>query len=107
MILDNKSKLNENSSITTVWEYLQKYTRGEELNIVSGFFTISALSLLKQFKEEPTKFRMILSEIAGHDDQKERIIDILQGTSDLTNAFALQATAKMAIAILQQDNVEL
>lgn len=107
MILDNKSKLNENSSITTVWEYLQKYTRSEELNIVSGFFTISALSLLKQFKEEPTKFRIILSEIAGHDDQKERIIDILQGTSDLTNAFALQATAKMAIAILQQDNVEL
>lgn len=107
MILDNKSKLNENSSITTVWEYLQKYTRGEELNIVSGFFTISALSLLKQFKEEPTKFRMILSEIAGHEDQKERIIDILQGTSDLTNAFALQATAKMAIAILQQNNVEL
>ncbi len=107
MILDNKNKLNKKSQITTVWEYLNKYTKGENLNIVSGFFTISALSLLKKFKEEPKKFRLILSEIAGRDDQKERIIDILQGNSDLSNAFSLQETAQKAIEILKQDNVEL
>lgn len=107
MILDNKNKLNKKSQITTVWEYLNKYTKGENLNIVSGFFTISALSLLKKFKEEPKKFRLILSEIAGRDDQKERIIDILQGNSDLSNAFSLQATAQKAIEILKQENVEL
>ena len=107
MILDNKNELNKKSKITTVWEYLKKYTGGESLNIVSGFFTISALSLLKKFDQEPQKFRMILSEIAGRDDQRERVIDILQGTSDLSNAFSLQATAKRAIEILQQDNVEL
>lgn len=91
----------------TVWEYLKKYTKGENLNIVSGFFTISALALLKKFDEEPKKFRLILSEIAGHDDQKERVIDILQGTSDLSNAFSLQTIAQKAIDILKQDNVEL
>ena len=107
MILDNKNELNKKSKITTVWEYLKKYTGGESLNIVSGFFTISALSLLKKFDKEPQKFRMILSEIAGRDDQRERIIDILQGTSDLSNAFSLQATAKRAIEILRQDNIEL
>lgn len=107
MILDNKNELNKKSKITTVWEYLKKYTGGESLNIVSGFFTISALSLLKKFEQEPKKFRLILSEIAGRDDQRERVIDILQGASDLSNAFSLQATAKRAIAILQQDNVEL
>lgn len=107
MILDNKNELNKKSKITTVWEYLKKYTGGESLNIVSGFFTISALSLLKQFEQEPRKFRLILSEIAGRDDQRERVIDILQGASDLSNAFSLQATAKRAIAILRQDNVEL
>ena len=107
MILDNKNILNKKSQITTVWEYLKKYTGGENLNIVSGFFTISALSLLKKFKEEPKKFRLILSEIAGRDDQKERIIDILQGNSDLSNAFSLQATAQKAIEILKQENVEL
>ena len=107
MILDNKNQLNKKSQITTVWEYLKKYTKGECLNIVSGFFTISALSLLKQFDEEPKKFRLILSEIAGRDDQKERLLDILQGTSDLTNAFALQETAQQAIKILGQGNIEL
>lgn len=107
MILDNKNELNKKSKITTVWEYLKKYTGGESLNIVSGFFTISALTLLKQFEQEPKKFRLILSEIAGRDDQRERIIDILQGASDLSNVFSLQATAKRAIAILQQENVEL
>ena len=107
MILDNKTELNKKSKITTVWEYLQKYTGGESLNIVSGFFTISALTLLKKFEHEPKKFRLILSEIAGRDDQKERIIDLLQGTSDLNNAFSLQATAKKAIEILKQDNIEL
>ena len=107
MILDNKNELNKKSKITTVWEYLQKYTGGESLNIVSGFFTISALTLLKKFEHEPKKFRLILSEIAGRDDQKERIIDLLQGTSDLNNAFSLQATAKKAIEILKQDNIEL
>ena len=107
MILDNKNELNQKSKITTVWEYLKKYTGGESLNIVSGFFTISALTLLKQFEQEPQKFRLILSEIAGRDDQKERIIDLLQGTSDLNNAFSLQSTAKKAIEILKQDSVEL
>lgn len=107
MILDNKNRLNKKSQITTVWEYLKKYTGGENLNIVSGFFTISALSLLKKFDKEPKKFRLILSEIAGRDDQKERIIDILQGNSDLSNAFSLQATAQKAIEILKQENVEL
>lgn len=107
MILDNKNELNKKSKITTVWEYLKKYTGGENLNIVSGFFTISALSLLKKFEQEPKKFRMILSEIAGRDNQRERVIDILQGASDLSNAFSLQATAKRAIDILRQDNIEL
>ena len=107
MILDNLNILNQKSSIKTVWEYLQKYTRGENLNIVSGFFTISALSLLKQFEKEPKQFRLILSEIAGHDEQKERIIDILQGASDMTNAFNLRDTAIKAIKILQQDNIEI
>ncbi|MCI6051460.1 helicase-related protein [Phocaeicola plebeius] len=107
MILDNKNLLNKKSQLMTVWEYLKKYTKGENLNIVSGFFTISALALLKKFDEEPKKFRLILSEIAGHDDQKERVIDILQGTSDLSNAFSLQTIAQKAIDILKQDNVEL
>ena len=107
MILDNKNLLNKKSQLMTVWEYLKKYTKGENLNIVSGFFTISALALLKKFDEEPKKFRLILSEIAGHDDQKERVIDILQGTSDLSNAFSLQTVAQKAIDILKQDNVEL
>lgn len=107
MILDNKNELNKKSKLTTVWEYLKKYTGGENLNIVSGFFTISALSLLKKFEQEPKQFRLILSEIAGCNDQRERVIDILQGTSDLNNAFSLQTTARQAIGILQQDNVQL
>ena len=37
MILDNLNKLNNKSQIKTVWEYLHKYTKGENLNIVSGF----------------------------------------------------------------------
>lgn len=107
MILDNKNELNERSKIKTVWDYLKKYTGGDNLNIVSGFFTISALSLLKQFEHEPETVRMILSEIAGQEEQRERVIDILQGTSDLSNAFSLQETAQRAIKILQQDNIEL
>lgn len=105
MIIDNKTLTETRSNIKTVWEFLHKYTHSETLNIVTGYFTISALCLLKKFEHEPKMFRLILGEIADTPDLKERIIDVVSGDSSIANGFQLTEAAKKAIEFLEQDNV--
>lgn len=107
MIIDNKTYLDPSSSIRSVWDYLYSYTKYEgNMDIVTGYFTISALCLLKKFEKEPKRFRLILGEISGNDEQNERIIDLLSGDTSIGNGFQLKVSAKEAIEFLKQDNVE-
>lgn len=105
MILDNKHLTDSRSSLKTVWSYLYNYTGTGTLNIVTGYFTISALCLLKKFKHEPKKFNLILGEIAGNSELYDRVINIISGDTSITNGFNLTVSAKRAIEFLQQDNV--
>lgn len=90
-----------------MWDYLYKYTKYDgNMDIVTGYFTVSALCLLKTFEKEPKRFRLILGEVSGNDEQEERTIDIITGDTSITNAFKLKVSAKDAIEFLKQDNVE-
>lgn len=105
MIIDNKTITEPRSTIKTVWAYLHKFTQDGNLNIVTGFFTISALCLLKKFEKEPRKFRLILGEIAGNSELRERVINIISGDTSISQGFQLNVSAKKAIEFLKQDNV--
>lgn len=105
MIIDNKTITEARSTIKSVWAYLHKYTQDGNLNIVTGFFTISALCLLKKFEKEPKKFRLILGEIAGKSELHERIINIISGDTSISQGFTINVSAKNAIEFLKQDNV--
>lgn len=105
MIIDNKTITEPRSTIKSVWAYIHRYTQDGNLNIVTGFFTISALCLLKKFEKEPKKFRLILGEIAGNSELQERVINIISGDTSITQGFQLNVSAKKAIEFLKQDNV--
>lgn len=105
MIIDNKTITEPRSSIKSVWTYLHRYTQDGNLNIVTGFFTISALCLLKKFEKEPKNFRLILGEIAGTSELQERVVNIISGDTSISRGFQLNVSAKKAIEFLMQDNV--
>ncbi len=107
MILDNKTRPQERTDIKTVWDYISRYTKGGTLNIVTGYFTISALGLLKKFEKEPKMFRLILGEIADTQELQDHIVDILSGDTSINNAFSINQFAKAAIEFLQQENVDI
>lgn len=101
MIIDNKTITEPRSTIKSVWAYIHRYTQDGNLNIVTGFFTISALCLLKKFEKEPKKFRLILGEIAGNSELQERVINIISGDTSITQGFQLNVSAKKAIEFLR------
>lgn len=90
MIIDNKTITEPRLTIKSVWAYLHKYTQDGNLNIVTGFFTISALCLLKKFEKEPKKFRLILGEIASKSELHERIINIISGDTSISQGSFLK-----------------
>ncbi|MCC8113506.1 MAG: phospholipase D-like domain-containing protein [Bacteroidales bacterium] len=108
MIIDNKIVHQERSDIKTVIDYLKRFTKSGNLNIVTGYFTITALSLLRRLEPQPKRYRLILGEIASlaNPEKRDHIIDLLGGNSDIEHVFELSEAAKKAIEFLEQSSVE-
>ena len=107
MIIDNKQKLNKRYDIVTVWDYIEKYTKDGNLDIVTGFFTLPAIDRIHHFDPNPSAYRLILSKIAGESEKADKTINLIQGKMDLGNAFTTNKTAKSVIDFFKQDNVSI
>ena len=108
MIIDNKtSPLTPagSSSTRTAAEFLDAglVSGTGPFDVVSGFFTVSALAWLSRFA--PSRFRLVLAKIAGMDDGPARIVNLLTGKTNIRSGFTISAKAKAAVAFLKRESV--
>ncbi len=75
--------------------------------MVTGYFTIAALSKMYEEFPEENAVRIISSEIVQDDYKKDLVVDILNGDVDLMSIGQLDKQAQQAIAFLERENVEM
>ena len=112
MLIDNKIDRYPGAGlgIVTVWDFLQKYAgiaskQDGEMDIVTGYFTIRALSKLYHEIPETDEFKIVSSELVKEDGEESLIIDLLNGQLDVETAVSLDQYAEDAKAFLKRNNV--
>ncbi|MCY3998473.1 MAG: helicase-related protein [Flavobacteriaceae bacterium] len=100
MLLDNNSK--EKS----VYQWIKENTEEGKLDIVTGYFTIGALSFLsKEINKKINRFRLILGNIANVEQKEIRAINLLNENVTADSAFELVKLSREAVEFLKQDKL--
>jgi ERCC4-related helicase len=100
MILDNE---NENLK---VHEWISKYSEEGKLDIVTGYFTIGALSFLsKSVNEKIEQFRLVLGDIVSLDFEENRPLDLLNENISIEAALKLKSVSRECVKFLKQEKV--
>jgi ERCC4-related helicase len=100
MILDNE---NENLK---VHEWISKYTHSGKLSIVTGYFTVGALTYLSHAtKDKIDEYKFILGDIVNFDFDKDRVLDLLNEDINIDASLRLSKVAQEAVAFLELDKV--
>lgn len=114
MIIDNKkNRYPDNSlNIITLWDFINVFSGKESgekgrMDLVTGYFTITALSKMYEDFTEDNHIRIISSEIVQDDYKKDLVVDILGGDVDLMSIGQLDKQAQQAIAFLERESVEM
>ena len=113
MLIDNKVDRypDDGLGIKTVWDFINLYS-GEQsgqtgkLDIVTGYFTIRALSKLYRELPEEDEFRIVSSEMVREEKQLNDIKDLLNGDFSVDSTFQLDEYAKEAKAFLERNTVQ-
>jgi len=112
MLIDNKKNRYESDGldIKTVWDFINEYAgiaskQDGDLDIVTGYFTIRALSKLYHNIPETDEFRIVSSELVKEDGDENHILDLLNGQLDVETAVSLDQYAEDAKAFLNRNNV--
>lgn len=114
MLIDNKVDRypNDGLDITTVWDFIKIFSgkksgNSGDLDIVTGYFTIFALSKLYDEIPEENNFRIISSEMVGDDYKKDLIVNLLNDDLDIQNIGRIDECARKAIAFLKRETVQM
>ena len=114
MLIDNKVDRypEEGLGIKTVWDFINLYSgqsSGQigKLDIVTGYFTIRALSKLYRELPEQDEFRIVSSEMVREEQQLEDIKDLLNGDFTVDTALQLDQYAREAKAFLERNTVQI
>jgi hypothetical protein len=109
MIIDNKQDRypTDGLNIITVWDFFLQFSGKEakemgRLDIVTGYFTIVALSKLYEDMPEENEYRIISSEMVGDDYKKDIIVNLLSDDMDIMNIGDIDKHARQAITFLQK-----
>lgn len=101
MLIDNE---NENKK---VHEWLHDYTSNGTMDIVTGYFTVGALSYLSKITNEKIKkYRFVLGDIVSTEQLQNNTIDLLSQDISIEGSLKLSKIAKEAVAFLRQSKVE-
>ena len=113
MLIDNKKSRYKDIGIdiTSVWDFIDQFSgilshNEGSLDIVTGYFTIRALSKLYRDIPENDEFRLISSELVKEDGTDSHILDLLNGSLDVETAVSLDEYAEEAKAFLRRDTVQ-
>ena len=114
MLIDNKQDRYPDSglNIKTVWEFINTYSGKKsnqtgKMDIVTGYFTIRALSKLYREIPEEDVIRIVSSEMVRPEDEEDNVIDLLNGDLSTGSALQLDEYAKDAKALLERNSVQI
>ena len=114
MLIDNKVDRypEDGLGIKTVWDFINLYSGQQsgqigKLDIVTGYFTIRALSKLYRELPEQDEFRIVSSEMVREEKQLEDIKDLLNGDFSVDTTLQLDQYAKEAKAFLERNSVQI
>lgn len=93
MLLDNKTKT-EDSEHYKVFDFIKNYTESGGLDLVTGFFSVNALALMKDDINQAEKFRLILGNLMQDEAQLNKVIDLLNGNTSINGTLSLSAAAQ-------------
>jgi superfamily II DNA or RNA helicase len=100
MILDNQNKN------LKIYEWIEQNIHNGTFDIVTGYFTIGALSYLSEkTNEKINEYRFIIGDIVSSPDQKVKSLDLLNENIDIESAHKLSMWAKDAVDFLKQSKV--
>lgn len=105
MLLDNKTKTEDNEYVK-VFDFLTNYIEKGKLDIVTGYFSVNALSKIKDEINAPESFRMILGNLLKEENREDKIINLLSDSLGINQALKLGLSATKAVDFLKQDKVE-
>ena len=114
MLIDNKVDRypDDGLGIKTVWDFINLYSGQQsgqtgKLDIVTGYFTIRALSKLYRDLPEQDEFRIVSSEMVREEKKLEDIKDLLNGDFSVDTTLQLDQYAKEAKAFLERNSVQI
>ncbi|MCC5934687.1 MAG: DEAD/DEAH box helicase family protein [Balneolales bacterium] len=101
MLLDNEKR-------GKVHEWLARYIKDGELDLVTGYFTIGALAWLSdKVNKKVHAYRMVLGDIVHQNAGQVHELQLLNEEISVEAAFHLKKVAQNAIAFLKQEHVQL
>ncbi len=111
MLIDNKkNRYDDGLNIITVWDFIKMYAATPmqlgNFDIVTGYFTLRALSKLYHEIPENVEYRLLSSELLKDENDEKNIIDLLRGDEGITSTFELEEHVKDAKAFLLRDTVK-
>jgi superfamily II DNA or RNA helicase len=104
MLLDNKTKTEDNEHFK-VFDFIKGNTENGSLDLVTGYFSVNALALMKDDINSVEKFRLILGNLMEDEAQLNKVIDLLNGNTSISSTLTLSQSAQKAVEFLQQDKV--
>ncbi len=111
MLIDNKKNIyGDGDAITTVWNFIDLNIFREKpkakFDIVTGYFTLRALSRLYQTIPPDVEYRIISSELVKDEKNEQHVVDLLRGDEGIENTFPLNQYVRDARAFLLRDSVK-
>ncbi len=102
MLLDNTK---DGAEDKTVAGWLLRYVEAGDMDILTGYFTVGALSWLNErMRGKIERFRLIWGGVAGGPTEK---FDLLTQEIGIDGALTLKKAAESAVDFLERDEVEL
>ncbi len=112
MLIDNKVKryVDAGYDIKTIWDFINEFAGKKsgntgKLDIVTGYFTIRALSKLYHEIPEEDIFRLVSSELVKAENEDHHIIDLLSGDPSISTRLRIDQYAEDAKAFLRRNTV--
>ena len=113
MLIDNKKdRYNDGLDITNVWDFINLRSGKEsgqlgKMDIVTGYFTIRALSKLYHDIPEEDEFRIVSSELVKPEEDDSHVINLLSGDAGISTVIKSDKYAEDAKAFLRRNNVQI
>ena len=110
MLIDNKKDRypDDGFNSKTVWNFIQSFAgknfdnpaleQKGKLDIVTGYFTIRALSKLYRDIPEEDEFRIVSSEMVDDPNKADNVIDILNGDGSISTTIELSRFSERIIS---------